>query len=94
MRRGTFTYATCGSSWRQRKVLRSRLLGPCSPALSSNSRRRKRRLGLGVARKRRRGWAAASGNVSCGALAASWGRCRKGCRGSQALKSFFVRGGP
>jgi len=93
-RRGTFTYATCGSRWRERRVLRSRFFGPCSSAPLSNSRRRKRRLGLGVARKRRQGWAVASGSEFFGVLAASRGRCRKNCRGSQALMSFFVRGSP
>jgi len=48
-----FTYIVLRQQAVEREVLCSGRLGPCSPALSSNGLRRKRRTDRGVARKRR-----------------------------------------
>jgi len=92
MRRGTFTLAVLRQQAARGRVLRSGQLGPCSPALSSNGHRRKRWSDRGVARKRRRDRAVAFGVSLCGALAATYGRLRRDCRGSQHSPSFFDRG--
>jgi len=83
VRRGTFAHVVLRQQAAGGRVLRSESPGPCSPALSSNGHRRKRWLGRGVARKRRRDWSVAFGVVTRGVLAAPWVRFRKGCRGSQ-----------
>jgi hypothetical protein len=83
MRRGIFAHVVLRQQAAGGKILRSELLGPCSPALSSNGRRRKRWSGRGVARKRRRDRSVTFGVVLYGVLAAPWGRFRKDCRGSQ-----------
>jgi len=73
-------------------VLRSRLVGSCSPALLSNIRRRKWRMGLGVARKRRLGWVVASHVVSSGSLCSTERTSLEGFSRLAALEDFFVRG--
>jgi len=83
MRRGTFTLVVLRQQAVRGEVLRSGRLGPCSPALSFNGHRRKRWSDRGVARKRRRDRTVAFGVSLCGALAATHGRLRRGCHGSQ-----------
>jgi hypothetical protein len=97
VRRGTFTPVVLSPVMRRSRrreggSFAQGLLGPCSPALSSNGHRRKRWSDRSVARKRRYGWAVAFGVSSCGVLATPSGRLRKGCRGSQLSWSFFERG--
>jgi len=94
MRRGSFTLVVLRQQAAGGKVLRSGLLGPCNPALSSNGHRRKRWSDRGVARKQRRDRAVAFGAVPSCELAAQEGRSRRGCHGSQLSRSFFDRGGP
>jgi hypothetical protein len=92
LRRGTLALVVLRQQAAGGRVLRSALLGPRSPALSSNGHRRKRWSDRSVARKRRSGRRMAFEVSFCGALAASSSRLRKGCRGSQCSWSFFERG--
>jgi hypothetical protein len=92
MRRGTFARGLCGSRGQKGEVLHSGRLGPCSPALSSNTHCRKRCVGLGVARKRRQGRTVVSGSASCNVLAALCDRRRKGCRGSRHSSPLLREG--
>jgi len=79
-RRGTFM------------VLRSRLFGSCNPALLSNSRHRKWRVSLGVARKRGPDWLVASDVVPIGALCSAQRTLSEGLSRLAALEGFFARG--
>jgi len=83
MRRGTFALVVLRQQAAGGRVLRSRLLGPRSPAQSSNGHRRKRWSDRGVARKRRSDRRIAFEVSHGGVLAAPPCRSRKGCRGSQ-----------
>jgi len=88
MRRGTFALVVLAPVMRRTRrreggSFAQGLLGPCSPALSSNGHRRKRWSDRSVARKRRSDRARVFEVLSGGVLAASLGRLRKGCRGSQ-----------
>jgi len=94
LRRGSFTLVVLRQQAAGGKVLRSGLLGPCNPALSSNVHRRKRWSDRGVARKQRRDRTVAFGAVPSCELAAQVGRSRRGCHGSQPSRSFFDRGRP
>jgi len=92
MRRGAFTLVVLRQQAAGGKILRSGLLGPCSPALSSNGHRRKRWSDRGVARKRRPDRAVILGATFCGVLAAPYDLLRGGCHGSSYSRSSLDRG--
>lgn len=92
MRRGIPPTPSLRQQGGSRGILYLGHLGPCSPALSSNSYRRKRWLGRGAARKRRHDRAVVFGVVIFGVLAASKGGVGRAVAVRGFSQSFFERG--